>query len=291
MIKLKSQHLNQTIKNIQACIILICIILCFTEIIIPYFNTPNTLTEYTYILTDSNTHNQYNSKKQNIKKPIKDTIININSAAFNDLCAIGIPEKQAHILINYRNKGGVFYTKQDILKIYGLHTKIYNTIQDKIITGYTSKRNKKEQVVKKKTEKKPKKITKHINLNTCTAKELTDIYMIADKRAEEIITYRKKLGGFYNYNQLLEIYCIDSIAMNNIQKTCYIDTSQIKKININTTKFNTLLKHPYCNYYIAKDIFGYKKIIQKIKHISELEKENILNKEEYAKIKKYLTTF
>jgi len=115
--------------------------------------------------------------------------------------------------------------------------------------------------------------------------------MIGKYRAEKIIEYRKKLGGYYTFTQLEEVFSLDSTAITQITKRCYIDTLQIQKININTATFQEILNHPYCTYYTGKDIFSYKKIVENIKNIDELKTNNILTKEEYEQLHKYLRTF
>ncbi len=285
MSKYNSQHLKRTSKHIQISIIIISIIL------IVYIIISNLKPAESFSFSDMGIENTKQKKTQveTTKKTITDTIIDINSATYEELTLIGIPEKQAHIIINYRKKGGVFYTKKDILTIYGLNQDIYNKIEKQIQTPTRKRKQKKSDYTTKKHETYP--ISKNINLNTCNATELQSIYMIGEYRAEKILEYRKKLGGYYTFTQLEEVFSLDSTAINQITKRCYIDTLEIQKININTATFKEILNHPYSDYYISKDILTYKKITGKIKSIDELERNNIIKKEEYERLHKYLRTF
>jgi competence protein ComEA len=283
--KYSPQHLHRISKHIQISIIIISIIL-IAYIIISKLKPPES-----FPFTDIEIENTKQKKAHNYTTTHirTDTIIDINSATYEELTSIGIPKKQAHIIINYRNKGGVFYTKKDILTIYGLNQYIYDKIKKQIQTTARKRKQRKTDYTKKKYKTPP--LSKNINLNTCNASELQSIYMIGEYRSEKIIEYRKKLGGYYTFVQLEEVFSLDSTAIIQITKRCYIDTLEIRKININTAAFQEILEHPYSDYYISKDIFLYKKITGKIKSIDELETNNIIKKEEYERLHKYLRTF
>jgi len=87
------------------------------------------------------------------------------------------------------------------------------------------------------------------------------------------------------------VYSIDSLCFDKIFTFCYVDTSQIVSINVNTASFSELQSHPYCGYYRAKDILNYIRIQKKIERIDELLHENILTNTEYSKLARYLKTF
>jgi len=102
---------------------------------------------------------------------------------------------------------------------------------------------------------------------------------------------RTKLGGFYTIHQLQSIYSFDSILIEKIRPFCYIDSSQIQKINLNSTTFKDLVAHPYVSYYIAKNILDYKKIVGTIESIEELRTNAIIKPKDYEILKYYIKTF
>jgi competence protein ComEA len=244
--------------------------------------------QYEYALAPKQTH-----KKPQNAEVHNDTIIDINSAQYHDFIAIGLPAYIAQRIMNYKEKGGRFYEKEDIKKIYGLRNIMYEKIEHNIYVGLTSKTKTKRIAGEKKSEKsKPQKaVSPLFNINTCSKEELVKVYMIGDFRAQKIIEYRDKLGGFFSFDQILEVYSIDSLVLQQLQKATYIDTNTIARININTCTFKELLNHPYCSYNMTKDIFSYKKIQGNIDAITELRDNNILEHAEFVKIQRYLKTF
>ena len=52
---------------------------------------------------------------------IHDFNFNPNLASIEELVELGFKEKIAERIENYRNKGGKFYKKEDLLKIYGIN--------------------------------------------------------------------------------------------------------------------------------------------------------------------------
>ena len=76
--------------------------------------------------------------------------------------------------------------------------------------------------------------------------------------AKQILKYRKELGGFYTYLQFSEIWGLEKLDINNFKKQTEIDTTLIKKININSATFDKLYSHPYINYKQSKSIVNYR---------------------------------
>lgn len=137
----------------------------------------------------------------------------------------------------------------------------------------------------KPTYKKPLKHT--LGLNICTAKELITIKKISPKTAYRLITFRKKMGGFYSKNQLEDIYDIKKSELS-LLKTQNLSRSSIKKIKINTCSAVQLSRHPYINKRQAKNMINYKKVIKKYKGKEDLYKLYLLDTNDVEKIAPYL---
>lgn len=59
--------------------------------------------------------------------------VNINTADVSALCTLpGIGEARAQDIITYREKNGRFETEEDIMKVSGIKTAVYEKIRDKI---------------------------------------------------------------------------------------------------------------------------------------------------------------
>lgn len=93
-----------------------------------------------------------------------------------------------------------------------------------------------------------------IELNSADTITLQLLYGIGPTFARRIVAYRERLGGFYNKAQLLEVYGITPELVENIAPHIMIDSLALRKIDINSTPLKQLIKHPYMEYYQARDI-------------------------------------
>lgn len=111
-------------------------------------------------------------------------------------------------------------------------------------------------------------------LNKATEEELKQINGIGEKLSLRILKYRNKLGGFFQKEQMYNVYGLDSIVVQRLFKYTKIDTSLLlkKRINqpLNKEFFKELLKHPYLEYQDVKAIFAFHKevgVFEKKEHL------------------------
>lgn len=129
-----------------------------------------------------------------------------------------------------------------------------------------------------------------IEINTADVLELRKLKGIGEVYAHRIVSYRDKLGGFFDKSQLLEIYGIDTSRYAMFAPQVVIDKSVIRRININDATFDILLQHPYLEYYIVKEIFNYREAIGAFDSIAQLKDISLIYDQLYFKIAPYLTT-
>ncbi|MDO9577549.1 MAG: helix-hairpin-helix domain-containing protein [Candidatus Cloacimonadales bacterium] len=124
----------------------------------------------------------------------------LNMATKEELITIpGIGEKRALDILTYRAENG-FRNKQDLLKVKGIGTFIYNKIACYFADFGDSAQVKYE--ASKITEANQFDL---ININTANADELTKLQGIGPAKAEKIIALRQELGGFSSKEELLKI--------------------------------------------------------------------------------------
>ena len=254
------------------------------------------LATFFFVYKPQKKHN-YNEQTDTIVQLNSDTLphivkqpkhINPNTATLEDFLEIGLTRIQANNCINYRNNGGHFYKKDDLKKIYSISDEDYARIEPFITIPKTNN------PVEIKTTNDKKTVTKTINavnINVCDTTELMQLPKIGSFRARKIIERRERLGGFYSVEQLCDINSLDSSVVAGIRAYIIIDTAAIRKININTASFKEIVAHPLISYELTKKIMQYKSIVKNISNPDELLINNILEREDYEKIKFYIKTF
>ena len=112
-----------------------------------------------------------------------------------------------------------------------------------------------------------------VNLNKTDTLGLTELPEIGPFFARNIVDYREKLGGFVEINQLLEVYAFDSARLETIAPYINVDSVSLRRINVNTDDFKTILRHPYIEYEDVKKIVNHRE-----------KRGFIKNWEEYLKV-------
>lgn len=97
-----------------------------------------------------------------------------------------------------------------------------------------------------------------VNINSADTTELKSLPGIGSFFAKNIVEYREKLGGFIEINQLLEVYAFDSARLETIAPYINVDSVSLRRINVNTDDFKTILRHPYIEYEDVKKIVNYR---------------------------------
>lgn len=202
---------------------------------------------------------------------------------------LGFTDSQIKVIKNYEAKGGRFYKKEDVAKIYVISTEDYKRIESYIVIN--NKKNENPEVSKSDKATKPtaayKPLTIDINLaDTSEWKVLKGIGSVLSKR---IVKYRESLGGFYSVEQVREVYGLpietfESIKANLDSPNNYM----VKKININTSPVDELSKHPYINKKLAQTIVNYRTQHGDFKSFESLSQIQSLDHNFLRKIEHYL---
>ena len=215
---------------------------------------------------------------------------NPNNSTLDEFIALGFSQNCATRIIKYREKGGKFRIKSDVLKIYGVDSTFYNRIYTFIALPEVAVPRKKP--VKKYPTKDvvvAKGIREKFDLNTADTSTLKEIYGIGDKLSLRIIKYRDVLGGFVTMDQLKEVYGLDSLVINRLIENAGISSEfQPKSININTATEKQLMIHPYLNK-LAKAIVSYRFQHGDFNTVDEIRKVGNVSDETFQKITPYLS--
>ncbi len=248
-----------------------------------YFYHADTTIQSEQFFTERSANEFANSAEHIQKKQF-----NPNTASVEVLMSMGLKAKVAHTIIHYRNKGGKFFKKEDLKKIYGLSANEYNQIEafisldskgDDKENSFSSKEPKREQYVEK---------TWTIDVNKADQEEFEKLYGIGKYLANKIVHFRNKLGGFHHIEQVGETYGLEDSTFQKIKSKLVCPNPELHQLSINESTYETLEAHPYISKYLAEDIVKYREKNGKFTDLAQLlQLKNI--KSDFQKIIPYLT--
>lgn len=203
---------------------------------------------------------------------------------------LGISEKTIRTIKNYEVKGGKFYKKEDVKKIYGFSKDDYKRLEPYIVIPEKISVSGKDSIPHSvKFLKKPEQSVIIFDLNLATAEELKTLKDIGDFRANSIIKYRNYLGGYVAKEQLLEAFGIEDSLYQEIKDRFEIKTKITRSVNINSNN-EIDLKHPYISRQLAKVMISYRKMHGDFKEVNDIRKLPLVNDELFQKLLPYLST-
>ena len=128
-----------------------------------------------------------------------------------------------------------------------------------------------------------------ININQADSLAFSTLNGIGPIFSSRIVRYRNWLGGFHSKEQLLDVYGIDSMLFNHILPHLMVSSSDVKKMNINTTNFSSLASHPYIKKSIEKSIIKYRNHHGNFTSLAQLKLIPLIDEDLFRKIAFYLT--
>lgn len=172
-----------------------------------------------------------------------------NTATENELLLLGIPKWAASRIINYRMKGGRFRKKEDLSKIYGFPEKDYQRLEPYITIASTEEELSPRPLmfssgVKSYSKNTPTPIGP-LDINRASVEHWQMLPGIGQKRAQMIIKYREKLGGFISVAQVGEVRGLPDSIYQYIRPMLLLQFSEPRKLNINSLSTEELDAHPY----------------------------------------------
>ena len=187
-----------------------------------------------------------------------------NTADSTQLLRLGLQPWQVRNIYKYRARGGVYRTKEDFARLYGLTVKDYRELEPYIRIGSdylpasTLVHKTEDEPVSHDTLRYPEKLAEGATVNLATADTtlLRRVPGIGSYYARRIVQYRERLGGFVSADQLGEIedFPMESVVFFTI------DPSAIRKLDLNRLSLQELKRHPYINYYQARAITDHRRL-------------------------------
>lgn len=159
-----------------------------------------------------------------------------NTVTLGDLCRLGFSERQAQVILNYRDKGGRFRTPADFEKMYVVDSAAFARLEPYIHIP-------------------------RLDLNSADSEALLALRGIGPYYASKILDYRRRLGGsFTSLDQLLEIDGFDSERLDGFRSDVELRRPP-RSFNVWEATQAQLEAHPYIGSYAAKGIIRFKRTV------------------------------
>ena len=204
---------------------------------------------------------------------------NPNTLTEDEWRQIGLTDRQIRNIMNYQAKGGKFYSKKDLGKLYTISEADFEQLEPFIVLPELSQNIKTvAKDVKRKADAEetpaakpaPKPIPV-VDLNAVDSATLVELPQIGSYTAGRIVAYREKLGGFISLEQLREVKGMDSARFQTISPYIRLENVEIRKLDINRADFKALVSHPYLSYNQVKAIVNHREKKGMVKNWTQLQ--------------------
>ncbi|MDE2392312.1 MAG: helix-hairpin-helix domain-containing protein [Cytophagales bacterium] len=127
-----------------------------------------------------------------------------------------------------------------------------------------------------------------IDINTADSTAWVALNGIGPGFAKRIITYREKLGGFYQVDQLKEVYGLDSVWVKENKALLKVGAGVYRFLKINQVEWKDF-RHPYLPYGQSKVVLAYRKQHGPLKDFETLQQIQLLDQVAWRRLKPYLS--
>lgn len=161
-------------------------------------------------------------------------LFNPNTVSVIEMELLGLDNKLATRIENYRNKGGEFRKPKDVLNIYGIDSTWFYKVESFVL------------IPEKETKKNEKKNVKPFtfNPNTVTSTELLKMNL-PQPVINSWMNYLKSGGNFKTCDELSKLYSLKEELFEKLHRFCFIEEEPefvFEKVDLNIADSITLLK-------------------------------------------------
>ena len=199
-----------------------------------------------------------------------------NTASKDDLMRLGLSSRTAQTILNYRAKGGRFYKKEDLKRIYTVRPEDYERLEAYVripprqgngrYEDFSKKADNQGAVAATSFEEKPfaaqnftkKTATATVDINAATVEDWQQIRGIGPGWAKRIVNFREKLGGFTAPQQVAETYGLPDSVFQKMLPQMQSTTPVFRRINLNAATLDEVKYHPYLSSFQATILFNYR---------------------------------
>src|SRR5690606_12561084 len=206
---------------------------------------------------------------------------------------LGMTNEEIDRLLQYRKEDKWINSTEDFKKVTGVSDSLLNEISPYFkfpdwVTNPKPRNNfnnyKSEMGFSEKT------FAQKIDLNKATEEEMQKVSGIGETLSKRIISYREKLGGFSSDIELNSVYGLNPDVVRRTLSMFTVKTPKIiSKINVNTASASDISTIPGISFEMAKKIWEYRILREKITSIQELDKIEGITERKLQLIQLYLS--
>ncbi len=185
-----------------------------------------------------------------------------NTTDLNGWRTLGFSEKQAQVIINYRDRNlkGSFKSLDDIERCFVISAEKFQELKPFIVLnpatvsspagGNNTVTSTDHNTGLRKNDTDYSKV----DLNEITFNQLVE-FGFDERAAASFLGFRKKLGGFMNKTQILETYNLDKELAQKLINIAPLNSSEVERYTLVEAPEAWLKNHPYFKYYADKIIY------------------------------------
>lgn len=254
---MKLFHFTRTERQGVAALLLTCAVLYGWPEAARLLYPSNTETE-AWLATDLAQFRQTAAALTRASQAPPDTLLfafDPNTTSADSLMLLGFPERLAHTVERYREKGGRFRKKEDLLKIYGFPEPLYRRLEPYLQLPETGEKSRPAWAA---TADKPRPKTALLDVNTAAAEAWQRLPGIGAARAAFILRFREKLGGFVSVEQVAETRGLPDSVFQQIRPMLVCASGPYRQIHINHATAEEMNEHPYISARQARVLTAYR---------------------------------
>ncbi|MRR18953.1 hypothetical protein EG827_02045 [bacterium] len=227
-----------------------------------------------------------------------------NTVSYSDLLRLGLTERQAGTLINYRGSGARFRRPEDLARVYGIDSRAAARLGPYIIINETEREKTRPAAPSSEGEEVEgtgrnspvpggdtgavAAAVFPVDLNRCSAYELESLPGIGPVLSVRIIRYRDLLGGFVGTEQLREVYGLDSAVVSLIASMVTLTYDSVAPLILDSVSFGDLARHPYVGYETARVITRYRTLSEAPLTLGSMVSRKVLSPQQAERMAPYV---
>jgi DNA uptake protein ComE-like DNA-binding protein len=226
-----------------------------------------------------------------------------NTADSSTLVHLGLKKWQVSNMLKYRAKGGRYRKAEDMKKLYGMTDSMYQALLPYIQIDTLAIQQYRDSIYRSRidtvqTDSLPRYVSLKrdtiLNLRTADTTELKLIRGIGSYRAQQIVRYRKQLGGFTSVEQLYDIKALkpllsDTLSADSLLAHFWLDSIIVDPLPVNSASLERLQRHPYLSFEQAKAIYELRRRKSRLTSIEPLQRLECFTPDELQRIEPYLS--